>query len=105
MNRHRLPTATTARPGARRQGLLTAVTITLLATAGGLYLRGGWDILPSGRSPTGPGAEHQWPDLVDSAATTGFLFGVLGLASLGYIAMVADVRAYLRSLRGALVVG
>ena len=104
MRRHRLRPAVTARPGARRRGLLTAVTIAILATAVGLYVRGGWNIGATGRPSTDPGSVHQWPDLVDLTATTGFLLSVLGLAGLGYVAMVADIRAYLRSLRGALVV-
>jgi hypothetical protein len=80
------------------------VIVAILTTAVGLYLRGGWQAATTGRPPTDVGRPHQWPDLVDGLATVGFLASVLGLAGLGYVAMVADIRAYLRSLRGALVV-
>lgn len=45
-----------------------------------------------------------WPDGVDGAAIACFVVLVVGLPALGYLAMVADFRAWLRSLRRALVV-
>jgi hypothetical protein len=50
------------------------------------------------------GTVHVWPDELDAAATIGFLLATLGLAGLGYLFMALDFRAYLRSLRRALVV-
>ena len=44
-----------------------------------------------------------WPDSIDVAATLGFFGLVFGVIGLGYVLMVADFRAYLRSLRRALV--
>jgi hypothetical protein len=44
-----------------------------------------------------------WPDGIDAAATAGFFLIVLGTIGLGYAFMVADIRAYFRSLRRALV--
>src|SRR5690606_28811219 len=44
-----------------------------------------------------------WPDGFDWAVTGGYLLLAFGLATLGYVCMVLDVRAYLRSLRRALV--
>ncbi len=48
-------------------------------------------------------ATQRWPDGWDGLATAGFLLLALGLPALGYVMLVADVRAYLRSLRRALV--
>ena len=48
--------------------------------------------------------EYHWPDGFDSVVTIGYLLLILGLAAAGYACMVLDVRAYLRSLRRALVV-
>lgn len=48
-------------------------------------------------------ATGKWPDTVDAALTGMFLLAVLGIAVLGYVFMVLDYRAYLRSLRRALV--
>lgn len=44
-------------------------------------------------------AAHRWPDALDLAATGLFLALVVLLPALGYFFMVADYRAYLRSLR------
>lgn len=43
-------------------------------------------------------------DLLDTMATVAFVALSLGLPALGYTLMVLDVRAYLRAVRGALVV-
>jgi hypothetical protein len=104
MKRHRLQPVTTARPAARRRGILSATTVAILTATAGLYFHREWATLGIGRSSTDPGLAHQWPDLIDVMATAGFLLGVLALAGLGYVSMVADIRAYLRSLRGALVI-
>lgn len=104
MKRHRLRPVTTARPGARRRGIVAAVTVAILTATAGLYFHREWATLGIDRPATDPPLIHQWPDLLDVMATTGFLLGVLALAGLGYVAMVADFRAYLRSLRGALVI-
>jgi hypothetical protein len=45
-----------------------------------------------------------WPDGIDSAAILWYLAIALGVPALGYVCMVLDFRAYLRSLRRALVV-
>ena len=51
-----------------------------------------------------PLTQHSaWPDGIDLAATLGFLGLVFGILAIGYGFMVADFRAYLRSLRRALV--
>ncbi len=56
------------------------------------------------KSPTGLlGASHAWPDSVDVVATLGFVALVLLLPALGYLFMVVDIRAYLRSLRRQLM--
>ena len=47
---------------------------------------------------------RSWPDQVDSAAIAVFLLLVFGIPIVGYVLMVADIRAYLRALRGALVI-
>lgn len=44
-----------------------------------------------------------WPDRVDLPIVIAYFVLVLGLPALGYVAMVLDFRAYLRSLRRALV--
>ena len=46
---------------------------------------------------------HSWPDGLDATVTAGYLALALGLPILGYVCMALDVRAYLRSLRRALV--
>lgn len=45
-----------------------------------------------------------WPDGLDGTVTAAWLALAFGLAALGYVCMVLDIRAYLRSLRRALVV-
>lgn len=49
-------------------------------------------------------ANFSWPDGIDGAVTIGYLAVAFGLAALGYLCMMLDFRAYLRSLRRALVV-
>jgi hypothetical protein len=49
-------------------------------------------------------AQKVWPDEIDAAATIGYLALALGIPLLGYVFMALDIRAYLRSLRRALVV-
>jgi len=44
-----------------------------------------------------------WPDMIDAAATAVFLAVVLAVPAAGYAMMVIDFRAYLRSLRRALM--
>jgi hypothetical protein len=44
------------------------------------------------------------PDGIDWTITVTYLALAFGLAALGYVCMVLDIRAYLRSLRRALVV-
>jgi hypothetical protein len=46
---------------------------------------------------------RNWPDGLDATVTAGYLALALGLPILGYVCMVLDFRAYLRSLRRALV--
>jgi hypothetical protein len=45
-----------------------------------------------------------WPNGIDWPVTLGYLALVIGLPALGYFFMVLDYRAYLRSLRRALMV-
>jgi hypothetical protein len=47
---------------------------------------------------------NDWPDGFDATVTAGYLLLVFGLPLLGYVCLAMDVRAYLRSLRRALVV-
>jgi hypothetical protein len=47
---------------------------------------------------------NSWPDGLDATITVIYLAIVLGVPFLGYVLMVLDYRAYLRSLRRALVV-
>ena len=47
---------------------------------------------------------RNWPDSIDAIITVGFLIVAFGLPLLGYVLMALDFRAYLRSLRRALVV-
>jgi hypothetical protein len=49
-------------------------------------------------------AAASWPNGVDWAAVSGYLALAFGLPLFGYACMVLDFRAYLRSLRRALVV-
>ena len=45
-----------------------------------------------------------WPDGIDWSVTLTYLALAFGLPILGYICMVLDIRAYLRSLRRAIMV-
>jgi hypothetical protein len=54
--------------------------------------------------PISLAANLSWPDGIDGAVTAAYLSFAFGLAALGYLCMVLDFRAYLRSLRRALVV-
>ena len=45
-----------------------------------------------------------WPDGIDSAAIASYLAIGFGVPVVGYICMVLDYRAYLRSLRRAIMV-
>lgn len=49
-------------------------------------------------------AKADWPDMVDGFALVVFLTLVVLLPALGYWFMVIDIRAYLRALRGMLMV-
>lgn len=49
-------------------------------------------------------ASHASPDAVDWSIAITYLSFAFGLAGFGYISMALDFRAYLRSLRRALVV-
>jgi hypothetical protein len=44
-----------------------------------------------------------WPDRIDLPIVVAYLCLAFGLPALGYAAMILDFRAYLRSLRRALV--
>jgi hypothetical protein len=48
--------------------------------------------------------DHYWPDGIDLTVTTGYFAIIIAMAVAGYTCMVLDIRAYLRSLRRALVV-
>lgn len=48
-------------------------------------------------------AALSWPDGFDWSVTAGYLALAFGLSLLGYVCMALDIRAYLRSLRRALV--
>jgi len=45
-----------------------------------------------------------WPDHLDYIAIGSFALLVVGIPAIGYLLMVADFRAYLRALRGALII-
>ena len=47
--------------------------------------------------------ESDWPNSLDKTTVVVFCLIAVGLPLLGYIGMVLDIRAYLRSLRRALV--
>lgn len=49
-------------------------------------------------------AANRWPDSLDSAVTIAFAAALVSVLVLGYVFMVLDYRAYLRSLRRALVI-
>lgn len=51
-----------------------------------------------------PRSDYDWPDGVDSAVTFSYLAIIAAIFIGGYGCMVLDIRAYLRSLRRALVV-
>jgi hypothetical protein len=46
---------------------------------------------------------HHWPNALDLALTCAFLAVVVILPAIGYVFMVLDIRAYLRSLRRGLI--
>ena len=46
---------------------------------------------------------QNWPDGLDGAVTLAYLAVLIGIVVAGYACMVLDFRAYLRSLRRALV--
>ena len=46
---------------------------------------------------------HHWPTPLDSAATIAFVALIILLPALGYVFMLLDFRAYLRSLRRGLI--
>jgi hypothetical protein len=48
-------------------------------------------------------SDTSWPDGIDLAVTASYVAMILGLTVAGYVFMALDVRAYLRSLRRALV--
>ena len=48
--------------------------------------------------------ENHWPDGFDGTLTIAYLLLIVSVAAAGYACMVLDFRAYLRSLRRALVV-
>ena len=52
--------------------------------------------------PTPPA--YHWPDGIDGTVTLLYLLLIVGVVAGGYACMVLDYRAYLRSLRRALVV-
>jgi hypothetical protein len=47
---------------------------------------------------------HDWPDGFDWVVTSAYFALIVGVAIAGYVCMALDIRAYLRSLRRALVV-
>jgi hypothetical protein len=46
---------------------------------------------------------HTWPDGIDWVVTTAYFALIVGVVIAGYACIVLDIRAYLRSLRRALV--
>ena len=48
--------------------------------------------------------QHTWPDGIDWVVTVAYLALIVGVVVVGYVCMALDFRAYLRSLRRALVV-
>ena len=50
-----------------------------------------------------PPQQVTWPDAFDWPVTVAFLALVFGVPLLGYVCIALDIRAYLRSLRRALV--
>jgi hypothetical protein len=49
-------------------------------------------------------AKHLWPDALDLAVTFLLLSAMIALTVSGHVLLVLDVRAWLRSLRRALIV-
>src|SRR3990170_849322 len=49
-------------------------------------------------------ATKPWPDGIDTAAIAWYVTLAFGVPVLGYVCMVLDFRAYLRSLRRAIMV-
>jgi hypothetical protein len=47
---------------------------------------------------------HDWPDGFDWVVTAAYFALIVGVVLAGYVCMALDIRAYLRSLRRALVV-
>jgi hypothetical protein len=47
--------------------------------------------------------QHSWPDGIDWVVTLAYIGLIIGVLAAGYACMVLDLRAYLRSLRRALV--
>ena len=47
-------------------------------------------------------SSHSWPNAFDMVVTIAFLAMVVILPAIGYVFMVLDYRAYLRSLRRSL---
>ena len=45
-----------------------------------------------------------WPDVIDSAAIAWYVAIAFGVPVFGYVCMVLDFRAYLRSFRRAIMV-
>jgi hypothetical protein len=45
-----------------------------------------------------------WPDGIDWTVTLGYLALAFGVPILGYVCMALDIRAYMRSLRRAIMV-
>ena len=48
--------------------------------------------------PKGP-----WPDGLDALVTSLYVLAIIGVPVMGYVYMIVDFRAYVRSLRRALV--
>lgn len=48
-------------------------------------------------------SSHSWPNAIDLLATIAFLAVVVLVPAAGYVFMVLDFRAYLRSLRRSLI--
>lgn len=48
-------------------------------------------------------SKHAWPDGIDWVVTAAYLALIVGVVLAGYACIALDIRAYLRSLRRALV--
>jgi hypothetical protein len=53
---------------------------------------------------TAAASVQTWPDAIDWPVTLAYLALIVSVPALGYVCMALDVRAYLRSLRRALMV-